>query len=514
VKIDMLKRPHIFLFLIVFLASCTLFPAATPPKPATAKLTASSPATTGSASFLGLPWDDAALFTPGLVKSQQDQYSSIRGASVYHLALEIAADMLNVKGREEVRYTNRETTALDKVEFRLFPNLLGGKMTIANLTVDGQPVTPEYDLGNSLMSVPLALQPGDSCIIRMDFALSVPTNAEQNYGVLALVDNVLTLAHSYPMIPVYDEQGWHAEIPPQWGDLTYTDAAYFVVRVTAPAEAMLIASGQQVSNEKTDQTQTALFALGPGRDFMLVAAKGYEVQTRQVGETTVNSYAPVAFHKRATLVANIATEAVHIFNKRYATYPYTELDVVATPTLAFGVEYPGLVAITNRIYGPGDTYNNAPIEIYLESTVAHETGHQWFYNLVGDDQLNQPWLDESLTQFATWQYYADRYGAGSAEGFKQSLESRWARVDNAKIPVGQPVAAYDGTQYGAIVYGRGALFFFALRDQMGQDDFDTFLKDYTQQYTWETATADRLKSLAEKDCDCDLSPLFKEWITP
>src|SRR6185437_581890 len=31
--------------------------------------------------------------------------------------------------------------------------------------------------------------------------------------------------------------------------------------------------------------------------------------------------------------------------------------------------------------------------------VDHETGHQWFYSLVGNDQARDPWLDESL---ATW----------------------------------------------------------------------------------------------------------------
>lgn len=510
----MLKRLGFCLFLVIFLVSCALFPATTPPKLSTAQPTISFPTTTGPVAFPEIPWDDTALFSPGLVKSQQGQYSRIPGASVYHIALEIAPDLVNVRGREAVRYTNRETIALDKVEFRLFPNLLGGKMTISNLMVDGQPATPDYSLENSLMSIPVTLPPGESRLIGMDFTLSVPTDAERNYGVLASVDHVLTLAHSYPMIPVYDEQGWHAEIPPQWGDLTFTDAAYFVVQVTAPSEITLIASGRQVSNEKTTQTQTALFALGPGRDFMLAAAKGYEVQTRQVGETTVNSYAPVEFHKRAGLALETAAEALTIYGKRYAPYPYTELDIVATPTLAFGIEYPGLIAITRRIYGPDDTYNGTPIEIYLESTVAHEAGHQWFYNLVGDDQLNQPWLDESLAQFVTWQYFADRYGAKNAEGFKQSLESRWASVDNAKIPVGQPVAAYDGTQYSAIVYGRGALFFFALRDQMGQDNFDAFLKNYTQKYTWEIASTDGLESLAEKDCNCDPASLFKEWITP
>jgi aminopeptidase N len=247
---------------------------------------------------------------------------------------------------------------------------------------------------------------------------------------------------------------------------------------------------------------------------MLTAAKGFEVQTQQVGETTVNSYAPTEFHKRAALAEKTAAEAIKIYGKRYASYPYTEFDIVATPTLALGIEYPGLVAITNRIYGPGDTLGSTPVEVYLESTVAHETGHQWFYNLVGDDQLNQPWLDESLTQFITWQYFADSYGEKNAEGFKQSLEGRWAHVDKAKIAIGQPVAAYNGAQYSAIVYGRGALFFFALRDQMGQEKFDAFLKDYTQKYTWDIATTDALKAQAEKDCGCDLSALFREWIAP
>ena len=57
----------------------------------------------------------------------------------------------------------------------------------------------------------------------------------------------------------------------------------------------------------------------------------------------------------------------------------------------------------------------------MEGTVAHEVGHQWFYNLVGDDQLDDPWLDESFAQFATLQYFTDEYGASGADGFRNSL---------------------------------------------------------------------------------------------
>ena len=309
------------------------------------------------------------------------------------------------------------------------------------------------------------------------------------------------------MIAVYDETGWNAEIPAEWGDLTYADASYFAVRVTAPAGLTLIASGQQTSHETGSDTETALFALGPARDFMLVAAKEYVLKSQTAGETQINAYIPAnTDEKYTTQVLDTAAEAIRVFSQRYAPYPYTEFDIVATPTFALGVEYPGLIAINATLYS-----DDAP-PYYLESTVAHEVGHQWFYNLIGNDQLDQPWLDESLTQFITWQYYEDRYGPDGAEGFKASLEGRWESIENKPIPVGQPVAAYTAREYSAIVYGRGALFFFALRDEIGQEAFDVFLKSYSTNYSWGLSTTDGLKSAAEKSCGCNLKPLFDEWI--
>ena len=94
------------------------------------------------------------------------------------------------------------------------------------------------------------------------------------------------------------------------------------------------------------------------------------------------------------------------------------------------------------------------------------------------------------------------------------MRSRWERVQNAPIPIGQPVAAYAGREYGAIVYGRGALFFEALKNEMGAGAFDAFMKDYTVTFSWEIATTEGIKSLAEKHCGCDLTALFEQWVYP
>jgi aminopeptidase N len=229
---------------------------------------------------------------------------------------------------------------------------------------------------------------------------------------------------------------------------------------------------------------------------------------------TIHSYAPESVKEGAQMALDVASHALKDYGARYTPFPYTEFDIVSTPTLALGIEYPGMIAITARIYDVDSDYRGTPARVYMESTIAHETGHQWFYSLVGDDQLDDPWLDESLTQFATLQYYTDEYGEGGARGFRDSLQGRWASVNNEKIPIGLPVAKYTGQEYGAIVYGRGPLFFVALRDEMGAEAFDSFLKDYTQSLSWKISTPETLQSLAEKHCACDLQKIFDEWVYP
>ena len=196
-----------------------------------------------------------------------------------------------------------------------------------------------------------------------------------------------------------------------------------------------------------------------------------------------------------------------------APYPFAELDIVTTPTSALGVEYPGIIANTARMYDiDSQTAAGVPWGVILESTTAHEVGHQWFYSLVGNDQLDEPWLDEALTQYATYHYYLDRYGRRAAK----ATSTRWSVVGSGStakpFPSACPWPDYEGAEYGAIVYGRGPVFVRALADEMGQETFDAFLRDYVTSNWLGIATADSFRALAESHCDCDLGPLFAEWV--
>ena len=418
--------------------------------------------------------------------------------------------------KEEVLYTNHEDSILDKVILRMYPAIFGAKVTYHSFLVNGIEAQPAIRSNDSVIEFPLkdGLKVGASIVLSIDLELQMPSDPSGNYQVFGYVDNLLTLAHFYPIIAVYDADGWHDETPPSYGDVVYSDTSYYLVEVTLPGDAVLVSSGITREEQKADDLQTVFLAGGPMRDFFLAAGPGLEMISRQVGDTKVNSYASHEVLDGSRKALDIAAEAIGIFDKNIGLYPYTEFDVLATSTTALGVEYPGVTVINRTIYHPDEKTGGVSNSVYLESTVAHEVGHQWFYNVVGDDQVNQPWLDELLAQYITGLYFTERYSDQAAEGFKGSWYSRWEGVKLQEIPIGLPVKDYDPRTYGAIVYGRGPIFFTTLHDEMGAGVFDQFLKDYYRQNMWENVTGEILKKTAEAACSCDLNGLFNKWVFP
>jgi aminopeptidase N len=179
---------------------------------------------------------------------------------------------------------------------------------------------------------------------------------------------------------------------------------------------------------------------------------------------------------------------------------------------ALGMEYPGLTAIALGIYDLKGSLRGTSNEMMLESVVAHEVGHQYFFNVVGNDQSEEPWLDEAITQYITGLYFLDMYGSDGFFGSRGSWMDRWGRVNNEHIPIGLPAGEYSGLEYGAIVYGRGPLFLDRLAAELGQEPFDAFLREYYQTNKWQVVTSEDFHNLSEANCDCDLDDLFDEWV--
>jgi hypothetical protein len=467
--------------------------------------------------LFGTAWDDRSAYAAGLAPGQKGLLDELPDAPVYHMAITIDPERAAVTGQQAVAYTNQEDVALEEVYFHLLPALLDSQIEVSEVRVNGRPVSPTLEEMGTVLRVPLAepLKPGESTVIEMAFETLVARDIGRNYGVLAAYDNVMALAHFYPMLSVYDDTGWNTTPADIQGDVTYSDTAYYTVEVTAPEDLVVVAAGTETGRRTDGGEQTVTYAAGPARDFYLAASDEYVNVSGEAGGVTINSYARRGSEPGAALALDVAAAALERFSARFAPYPYSELDIVTTPTSALGIEYPGIIVITGDLYDlEQQTQGGIAYRDYVESTVAHEVAHQWFYNLVGNDQLDEPWLDEAMATFSTGVYYADRYGADSpqARGYQANIDGRWERVENADIPIGMPVSAYEGPEYGAIVYGRGALFAQALRAEMGEEAFDRFLKAYFDENGLGIADAEGFQAAAQAACDCDLTALFNEWV--
>ena len=303
-------------------------------------------------------------------------------------------------------------------------------------------------------------------------------------------------------MPRIGSAGWELQTLPLFGDMTTADPGLYDVWVTAPAALTVVATGITVETKANpDDTKTWYLVGGPQREFNLVASNTFTLASRHVGDVTINAYFPSEHAKGGAAALDWASQAFSIYQQAFSAYPYTELDIVATPTDAGGVEYPGLVVIADRLYDQFDEvviadrlYDQADqIGSFFQIAVVHEVAHQWWYNLLGNDQVREPWLDEAITQYATVLFFEDRYGAEGRAGVLNSFNERWNRVKAANDqPIGLPVASYEGRAYGAIVYG----------------------KDFSAAYRWRTATADDFHATAETSCTCQLDGLFAEWVFP
>lgn len=424
----------------------------------------------------------------------------------YAISLTVDIARSQVTGEQQVLYTNTEEVPLRDLYLRLFPKTpaYGGEMRVNSIRLNGKPASPEVRLGGSalrlLLNPPLA--PMEAVTLSMAFTVTVPLTDGVDYAQFSYLRGVMALPEVYPLIPVYDDEGWNVEVAPEYGDAVYSDVAFYRVDVTAPPTMTLVASGTCTVREAGRWSCQA----GPVRDFALILGDDYQVASQVAEGVIVNSYFYSDHREGGERVLKTAADALTLYSRLFGPYPYEELDVVETPTQAGGIEYPTLVVISDRLYTGHPR---------LEWVVAHEVAHQWWYGVVGSDQVDEPWLDEALTQYTTLLYHEFLYGAETAtrilEDDFQATYDRLVEEEN-DMPAGLPVAAYPRDLYGPVVYRKGALYFHALRQQVGDEGFFAILRAYYRRHRYGIATPGSFLATVKTVTGSEHRDLFERWI--
>jgi hypothetical protein len=427
------------------------------------------------------------------------------------------------KGYTRIDYTNTENESLDSLYFRLYPNLGqsygNGRIIINPATVNGQQVETKLSLFDSIVEVrlPAPLAPGAKVQVDFETSGSVPVDfgggdLSSGYGMYNFSQGVLALSNFYPMLAVYESGGWWLDPVYGFGDSVYSDAALYTVEVLTDPGMVVATSGMWVSQQAVDGKLMQRYISGPARDFFIITSPDYQVTSRQVGGTTVNSYYLPKDAAGGAQALEAAASSLETFNSEFGPYPYTEYDIVEAPlNQPSGFELPAMGLIAERLYAD----LAAPD---FNATIAHEVAHQWWYNVVGNDVFRAPWMDEALATYSSILYWEQVGGATAKEQALNYYQERYSQntQNGWDAPVTSPMAYFQESNriksYSPVVYAKGGLFFDELRRTIGDEAFFKAVQFYYGTHWFSIASTSELLSAFQTATEVKLDDLYQTWL--
>ncbi len=468
------------------------------------------------------PQPDLAL---ALAPDERGALAQHPNATLYRIGARLDPQRRTIAGRQTVRLTNTEDAPLNEVYFRLYvnaPHYNEGGIVVADVRIDGQPATTRLEDGDTALSIalPQPLAPGRQAEISMGFTTIIPDSGG-GYGIFNESGGTFALYNWHPELAVYENGAWLLNPVTEQGDPTNTDAANYIVAFAAPDRYHVITSGVESGQASANGQTTHSFVGALTRNFVVAAGEQFAQTSQQVGGTTVTSYYLPGDEAGGKATLATATKSLELFSKRFGPYAYAELDIIEIDLSggAAGMESTGLIMIGSAYYESSAADN--PLASLgggadvLAFTTAHETAHQWWYGVVGSNAYQQPWLDESLTNWSS-AFYVDETAGTDAGLLARDLLIQLPYllvVAQGDVRLDQPVDRFGELEYSAIVYGKGALMYDVLRKDIGDDKFFAFLRRYYQEHRFERVDGEQWRAtLADIIGEPAARTFYQKWV--
>lgn len=448
-----------------------------------------------------------------------DDYNDMNLDSIdkYNIKAEFFPEKKTYIAKQNVKYINKENTDLNKVYFHIYPNTFNkretapflfddfdsaypdgfekGYMDIEEVKVNGKKIN--YKLigrGKTILKIDLKnkLKIGKAIDIDMKYKVKLPPAQDRfGYG-----DKTFNFGNWYPIAAVYDEDGWNLDPYHSIGDPFYSDVSNYNIEISAPKDFEIASSGNILKEKIKKDKKVWNIEAKLMRDFAWVASSYFEKIVKNYGDTDIKLYFLDDVSEDVKNKAiNFSRDSLKHFNNKFGKYPYGQLSVVQT-SFPSGMEYPGIVYI-------GDNYYNKNSIGSLELVIVHEIAHQWWYGIIGNDEIDEAWLDESLATYSEYIYAYEEYGEKVAgDYYKNNIENNYELqkeyMDDTKVL--KSLSEFKGWHdYGPLVYSRGAMMIYDIEDQFGREKVYDILKKYFDEYKFKNANTNNfLKIVGEK----------------
>ncbi len=417
-----------------------------------------------------------------------------------------------------------------KTDFYYLPDEDRGSIDMLDFKVDGVKttwaLTAEIDIAKVVLNKPLL--PGQHIQVSTPFVVKLPPVISR----MGHEDQLYCITQWYPKPAVYDVNGWNPIPYLDQGEF-YSEFGSFKVNITVPKNYVVAATGRlqnederkwlyEKSKEKFDgeersktfpesskEKKTLTFIQDSIHDFAWFADKRFKVERSEVtlpksGRKVTTWVYEVAPKSSSVLLVDTS---VLFYSAMLGEYPYSDASVAVTPLVSgAGMEYPMITNVTSA----------------GRQVIMHEVGHNWLYGILGSNEREYPWMDESINN-----YYETRsaenedykpfvpltianIGGFGSDGYK-GLETRYllGARRNEDQACFLPSVEYTDYNYGAIIYGKASTAFHYLQRYLGDSTFDAMMQAYYEKWKFKHPLPDDFINHAKQFTGKELDWFFK-----
>jgi len=397
----------------------------------------------------------------------------------------------------------------------------------------GRPAAPtavnlRSTLARVLLATPIA--PRTTATLEIEWNHALPGGPGSGHRMTQRwADSLFQPTQWFPRVAVYDDlRGWDpeqylgpSEFYNNFGrfDVTIDVPAGWIVSGTGtlqnPTEVLTATARARLARVlESDSTVTIIGAeeVGPGKataagdrlrwrfvadsvnDFAWATASKFVWQATRA---TIPGKGPVPIHQyflpgRAPLFANalpIARHALEFYSQLWFPYPFPQLTLQDGPST--GMEYPMVI---NSNAGAAD----------------HETGHQWWPMVVGNNETWYGWMDEGFNQYMNILSGADAAKQpanldrlGQSYGMISGSESEPPMMWNAN---------FAGPSYGFTTYGKTPLMLSMLGGIVGDSAVQRAHREWAQAWMFRHPSPWDYMFFMNRALNQDLGWFWNAWL--
>ena len=425
---------------------------------------------------------------------------------------------------QTVEMTNRSNNSFTAVKFHIYANqyredaangvvpttynLIAypngasyGEISFENVKVEGSPVPFTIEGEDmDILSVPTSEWfPNQKLNVEMTYTVQL-ANIKHRLG---WTENAVNLGNFFPILCHVENDNYSTTPYYNVGDPFVSDCANFDVTLKIDEKFLVASTGNLTEANAANGSVTYKYQADAVRDFAIVASDKFTKISQTVDDVTINYF----YYNDTDAEKSLATAAnsYQYYTDKVGAYPYKQLSVCETDFCYGGMEYPSLVMVTS-----GTTS--------YQEAIAHEVAHQWFYGVVGNDQIANAWMDEGLAEYLTY-LYMDNCGAGKLSRYVlQNLQTYTTYVDvlsnyykNADTTFRTLAEYKNDNEYVVMTYLKGSLMFNTVHETMGEAKFFKALATYYDEAMFTIAPPSQLIACFSKVGGVEIGTIFEKF---